>query len=384
VAEWLLLTRDPAGELTGVAPVVDLSAVTRHFGIGAGTATVPYTDDLYGRLVEGATVEARRGELTISAGPLVEITESWAEDRLKVSWLGDEVVLKDRLVIPDPTRAADAQTTQSHWTRTGTASTVMLALIAEQAGPTAHASYRVPGLTVAPDPVAGGTVTAKIRYGDPDLLTELRTLSIASGADIGVRVTRTDTGLQASVVPSRDVADTVRFSTDLRNLAAYTFTRKAPTVTAAIAGGQGDLTARAQRVAFSADPITTAWGRTIWTYVDQTDADTTAELDQSATEAVAEGAATVALTCTLRDTGAVAFGRDWNLGDKVTVYVGRPGQPKAEVVDVVREIAFTYGRSGESITPAIGTPDATALPSRVTQQTLNKIAARLAGLERRT
>jgi hypothetical protein len=384
MADWLLLTRGPDGALTGATPIREISGVIRHFGVGAGVATVTYTDDLYRRLVEGASVEVRRNGHRLDTGPLVEITEAWPDGTIKVAFVGDEVVLSDRLVLPDPTRAGDAQTTASHWTRTGVASTVMLALIAEQAGPAAHPSWRVDGLHTAPDPAAGATVTANIRYGDPDLLTELRTLSLASGADLGIRVDRTDTGLQAAVVPSRDVAATIRFSADLRNLASYEFTRTAPTVTDAIVAGQGELTARTQRVVSSTDPITLGWSRRIWDYVDQRDTDAATELDQSGTETLAEGAATVALTCTLRDTEAVAFGRDWQLGDRVTVYVGHPGGPKAEVVDVVREVAYSYGPRGEAITPAIGTTDATALPSRVTQQTLNRIKARVAGLERRT
>jgi hypothetical protein len=367
--EWLLSTRGADGRLTGNLPVKSLSAVTRHLGVGAGTATVPYSRSAYERLTEGAGVRLLRNGVEVMTGFLTSIEEAWPADTIKVAWVSEQVLLSDHLVIPDP--AVGITQTIPNWVRSGVASTVMTAMLAEQMGSTANALWRVPGLTVGPDPVVGATVSVSIRYGSPDLLAELVSISANSGADLGVRL---GADLVAQVVAPVESAGKARFSADLGNLMSYSFTRTAPKVTGVISHGTSTA------AAISSDPITTAWGRRIWTFKQASGDDLTPA--QVAAAELPDGAAQVALTCTLRDTPRLRFGVDWGLGHRVTVYVGRPGEPKTEVVDVVREVAFEYGTGGEKITPAIGSAGASALPTLPSRQTLNKIRARLAGMER--
>lgn len=413
MAEWLLSSRSADGRLSGNLPIKTLSAVVRHIGVGTGVATVPWSAATYGQLIEGAGVVVRRNGRVVCSGFLAEIEESWPEDTIKLSWVSEQVLLQDRLVIPDPTQTADWATNpldpefpwgtgrDTHWVYTGLHSTVMTRLIEQQVGPSAYSAWQVPGLSVGPDPLLGGApYTAQIRYGSPNLLAELQTISAASYGDLGVRVDPVDGGYLAQVVGPVDSQGTARFSADLRNLTSYSFTRKAPTATSVIVTGKpledpDNMTLTEEQaeafrlantpavVSTSTDPITLAWGRTSWTYKDQSSISDPALLAQAGQDVLANEAATVSLTCTLADTERLKFGEHWDLGHRVTVDVGRPGEPKKTVSDVVREVAFEKSKGGEKITPAIGSPDATALPSLPSRQALNNIKARLAGLERK-
>jgi hypothetical protein len=91
----------------------------------------------------------------------------------------------------------------------------------------------------------------------------------------------------------------------------------------------------------------------------------------------------VSLSVTLLDSDAARYGKDWQLGDKVSVFVRLPGQdgPVATVTDVVREIAITVDDKGvESIRPAIGTYDAKATIPTPAQKAFVAVRDSLAGL----
>lgn len=379
-AVWLLLTRDATGKRTGALPVTKASGVLRWLGVSSGVVEVAYSADAYTRLVEGTGLELLRNGARLASGWLTDVTDTYPGG-LKASFVGEQQVLADAVVAPNPAAAGTAQTATGQWSRTGVASTVMAALLAEQLGPTAHTDWRVPGLTVAADPHVGGTVTAAIRYGNPNLLAELTTLGVNSGVDLGVSVDPDGAGgLTATVRAPVDVSATARFSVALGNLLAYDYVRTAPTVTRVLVE---NTTAGTRATAAATDPLTTAWKRAAWTYKQAATGDNAKALPAQAADELVTGQARESLTCKLRDSPALAFGRGWSLGSRVTVAVGRPGEPTVDVVDVVREVAYEFGRAGELITPAIGSTAATALPTLPSRQALARIAGRLAALERR-
>jgi len=89
----------------------------------------------------------------------------------------------------------------------------------------------------------------------------------------------------------------------------------------------------------------------------------------------------VSLAVTLLDSDSATYRRDWDLGDKVTVYVGQSGQSKVPVTDLVREIAIDVDENGrERIRPAIGSFDAKAVIPTPTQQKLADVGTALASL----
>jgi hypothetical protein len=103
-------------------------------------------------LQPGYGIAVYRTGRQVFSGPVSSRTLTWDPESgaatIRVEAVGDEVVLADRLAMPDPLRAADDQTVNDYWTYTGVASTAMRQLISDQAGATCAASRQVSGLTL--------------------------------------------------------------------------------------------------------------------------------------------------------------------------------------------------------------------------------------------
>jgi hypothetical protein len=383
---WQGFTRDAGYRLSGGLPIVSTSGVLRHLGVDACELTTRYSPSVYGRLAPGCgavlTRDGRQefGGMVGSSRRIGWDARSGAAT-ITVQLLGDDQHLADRLVYPTPGAAPSAQTAD-YWTHTGPASSAMRRLIREQAGSGAQASRRVPTLHMGDDPLVGVDRLWSAQWSN--LLETLTAWGVLSGADLGVRVLTTGDGLRADVYAPRDLSAAVRFSASLTNLTGWEYEQVPPSVTYAIAAGQGNLRNRARRVAQSVSAADLAWGRRIEQFIDQRDEADTTKLQQSAVDALAEGIGTVALSTTAADTPTSSYGVHWGLGDRVTVHVGLPGGPTAAtVVDLVREVAFQVDSRGrETITPAIGTSDAKAVRPGPTQRTLARVAAGLARLTR--
>ena len=390
---WELFSRGRgrAYDLTGGLPLSSFKGMLRHLGVDAGVVETPYTPEAFARTDKGCGVVVHRDGLQVFSGLIAsERSMGWDSERgkatIKVQVLGDNAHLARRIVYPDPARSGAAQSTLAYWTKSGAAtSTAMLALISDQLGPAARSERRVPGIYLAEDPGVGPARSWKFRFDN--VLEALTKMSIASKANLGVRITTTPDGLRAAVYAPRNKADTIKFSADLSNLHGFDYRQTAPEATYALAGGKGDLTARLLAEYTSAVGDDLAWGLRSEVFVDRTNEDDPAELAQAAADTVTEGAGQTSLTCTLTDSQAARYGLDWgpDPGDLVTVYVGLPGQTKvATVADVVREIALQVNNAGvETIRPAIGTDAATSKAPGLSAKRLAAVARRLATLETR-
>jgi hypothetical protein len=363
---WQAFSRDAGYQLSGGLPILSAKGVRRHVGVDTCELVTPYSPDAYGRMAPACGVVVERDGVQQFSGMVGSSRKiGWDADSgdatITVQLLGDDQHLADRLVWPSPTSPATGQV-DNYWTYTGPASSAMWRLINEQAGPAAQASRRVPTLVMGPDPVLGVS-----RLWAEQFATVLDTLDSwgrVSGADLGVRVVTTGDGLRADLYAPRDLTAGVRFSASLSNLTGWEYEQTPPTVTFAIAAGQGDLAGRTRRSRQSINAADLAWGRRIEQYVDQRDEADPTKLQTSADDTIAQGIGTTALSTTAADTPAATYGTDWDLGDRVTVYVGLPQSTTASTVaDVVREVGFEVDSTGaEKIVPAVGSPDAVAVP----------------------
>jgi hypothetical protein len=383
---WQAFSRDPGYQLSGGLPIRQVRGVARHLGVDGVELVTPYTPERYGLLAPGCGVVVQRDGLQQVAGMVggsrrIGWDAAAGDATIVVQCLGDDQHLADRLVYPSPLADATAQSA-NYWTHTGRASTAMWELIRQQAGPGAAAARRVPTLVMGDDPVAGTSRLWSEQWAP--VLSTLTEWGVLSGADLGVRIATTSSGLRADVYAPRDVSEGVRFSASLTNLVGWDYEQQPPTVTYAITAGQGDLAARVRRVAQSVNAADLAWGRRIERYIDQRDEADAGKLQQAAVDEIAQGIGTVSLAIDARDTATARYGVDWGLGDRVTVHVGMPGGPTAAtVVDLIREVAFEVdSRSREKITPAVGTSDAKAIRPGPTQQALAHIAYDLGRLSR--
>lgn len=393
IHRWAAWTRDDDYAPSKSLLIDTANVLRKHVGVDTAVVTTPYDPETWDACAPSTGVLVYRDGLEEFSGPIVTRQVNWDAETdprplITLECQGDGLHLADRPVFPDRSRAADDQTVNDYWTFTGVASTAMWQLISDQAGPTCRADRQVSGLVMGADPGVGISRTWQQLFtgaGPNGVMDALAVISAASGEDLGVRVTSSAGQLLVDVVQPRDQTDAAKFSADMRNLVGFFYRETAPTVTHALSAGAGTLHARLRKLVVTTSALALSWGRQIWSYVDRSDTSDTTELTQAAQDAIDQGPPTVSLTCTLADTQAAAYRKDYDLGDKVTVYVGLPGQrAAAAVVDVIRQISLSLDNTGkEVIRPAIGSYDAKAIRPTPTQQHLAAVAARVSGINSR-
>jgi hypothetical protein len=229
------------------------------------------------------------------------------------------------------------------------------------AGPLAVPNRQVPGLTVPTPAAFGGTVTTSARYqGLLDFL-----VPIATAARIGLRV--------------RDLAFEVYqpsggavFSVELGTLATWSSVAEAPDATYIYVAGQGDGTARLIRE--YSDPAGLADWRRIESFQDRRDTASTAEMDQTGAETLAQAAKPIGVEMEALDTASQMFLRDWNVGDQATARIG-----DATITDIIVEATLTLAPNA----PLLVAPTLGAAALNLTEwRTLSAHARRLRQLER--
>lgn len=366
-----------APDLTMLGQVSDwlrLEAVTAFNGVGTWTVSFG-ADSRVGALLEpgGGLVIRRNGDYLIG-GPFRTLSKERSRDNpdgaLTIAGVSYDKVL-DRLAFPNPAATVDTQDGQAYHTVTGAAETVIRTYVNANAGPGALLDRRVPGLTLAADQARGTEVTGN---ADFDVLIELISkLALTDG--LGWRVVPVGAGLQFQVYQPADLSGVVRFSWPLGNLTSYRWEQNAPQATREIVAGQGMGVWRLFRqtvdTAAEAD-----WVYPVEHFIDRRDTNDDDLLSQAGTEALAQDAGGFTVSFQTIDTHGVQYGRDWNLGDKITVIVDG-----VEVSDVVREVTFTADAAGETVAPVIGPPGATMAPA--VQVALRKIISAIQTQQRR-
>lgn len=306
---------------------------------------------------DGAGLFVEQDGARLIAGPVRNIDRVFdgSGDRLRVSGVSDCVLLQRRLAFPDPDGDFSLQEFD---VRTGVASTVMREFVDVNAGLSAQADRRV--LTLAADPVAGSVVTGRARF---DLLNDLLRQLALAGGDLTFRVFDDgENALVFEVAERRDLSDTVVFSPELGNVARFEFRVGVPSATRVVVGGAGEGTARDFLVA---DEGVERFG-VIEQFVDARQASASDELAQATVEALADAGQPAQLLLEPLDTEAVRFGRDYRVGDVVTVEVD--GVP---VVDAIRQVRVTYDASGVTVAPSVsaaGEPESLRLLEQLREQ----------------
>lgn len=285
----------------------------------------------------------------------------------------DNQLLYNRLGFPDPSKTVANQYSASDSRATnGASSFVLWWEIEHSMGASALADRRVAGLNTGTAPSFGDPLNDNLRF---DVLGT-KAEDWTNNKNIGYRfVWNADTkAIDLDIYQPADKSKEVRFSPDLGNLREYTWTLSAPKATRAIVACQGEGSGRYiyQKIDTTAEA---EWGIQAETFVDRRDLpivtdpatgqpakatlDVTDEEFNSAKLAV-EDAATAALQEGERngnfqiypiDTEQVKFGRDYFVGDKVTVAVDG-----TEYSDIVREVSINVDDGGNTweVTPTIG------------------------------
>lgn len=280
-----------------------------------------------------------------------------------------------RLAFPDPARPVDEQYRAPLASRMLTASGSTGGLIYSELntslGPAALPDRRIAGLNLAPVAV-GLPLADAVRW---DVIGG-KFEEWFKSRGVGYRfIYNADTQVvDLEIFKPRDLSKQVRFSTDVGNLREYIWTLNAPKVTRVIVGCAGEGLERYyfQKVDAAAEA---EWGRSVEAFVDRrdiqlkvdrstglpvksdlsmTNADFEAAksaVEEAATAALAEGVGSGNFQIYPLDTPTCLFGRDYFVGDIVTVAVDG-----TEYSDVVREVSISVDDGGKAtdVNPKIG------------------------------
>jgi hypothetical protein len=344
---------------------------------------------------------------TILSGMVTNRKRKWEVlgDVTTVSGVDDTVWLARRLAYPVP--SGPPYTTAEHDVRTDKAETVMRQYVDYNAGPNARSERRVPRLTLAVDQGRGKTVTGRARF---DVLIDLLSSLALAGGDLGFRIVQVGQNLEFQVYQPTDKTKTAIFSPLLGNLREFEYSSDDAEANYVIVGGQGEGTARTFVERGDSTSIT-KYGR-IESFLDRRDTTDDTELNQAIDEELAQKAEKMSLSISPIDTEQLKFGREYGLGDKVSVVITHPNeiiemeevyyflnffqvgpfynerlkkiQEKIDVIqDVVREVKISITPEGETIQPSVGTPESLSSSILGIFDTVKKLKRRISNLERR-
>lgn len=310
--------------------------------------------------------------LTVFSGSIrgFERRRDARNNTLTLTGADDTARLGFRLALP--VASGPPYTAQATDTRTGPAETVLKGFVNDNAGPNAPAARRLTGLTIAPDTALGASVTRSARF---DNLVQLLIDTALQGGGLGFRVAQVDTSLQFQVYQPVDRTQSAIFSFGRGNLRDYDYLSASPDANYVIVGGAGEGTARTFVEGGDSASIV-FYGERIEDFVDERSVSGTTELAQRRDKELAEKASKTSLKVTPIDTAGLAFGRDYFLGDQVTVEV-----EGVTIRDIVREVRLQLQPDGETVGATVGTPAHLSLVALF--GTLRTLRNRVGKLERR-
>lgn len=352
---------------------------------GSGSFDVPARPDVMAQLQPGNRLVVIRDGTVWMAGPLEipadfswSVTEQPGWGKVTVSFSDDLALVAGYITWPTPASAWTAQLANTYRQITSTnAETIIRSIVNENCGPAARTERRIPNFALDSVAGAGTSTTVKTRF-EP-LLDVCRRVAVAGGA-IGFRCRQTSTQIVFGCYAPADRTAVARFSIGIGNLRSVQAKQSAPTVTHALIAGTEPASGTSGRTYVQAADAAAAatWWR-VEKYVDgSADTDTNGELTQAGTEEIAAGAAPVELATVTVDTPDLKAGRDFDLGDRVTVALPYG----VEVVDLVRSIHLQATPStGEYVTTLVGSPESTTDPATV--KALRTLGRRLGRLETR-
>lgn len=355
-----------SGEVTDLTR---LELVGRHNDVGTWVLELDRRSDAAELMLAAQGLVITRNGATLMSGPRIhrQVTSEGGKTRLLLAGVDDTVWLRRRLALPVP--GGPPYTAQAYDVRRGDAETVLRAYVDANLGPGAIAARRLAGLTLPASQGRGAQVVAQARF--QTLLEVAQAIGLAGG--VGFRLVQVGLDLQLEVYEPADRTRDAQFSTGLGNLAGFDYSETDPEATYAYVGGQGEGEAR---TIVEGGAVGAPYRAEV--FKDQRDTDDMDALVQSRDEALTEGAGTTALKLSPIDTDSVAYGREYRLGDRVTVLVDG-----VQLQDVVREVTLTYDSDGEKLAPVVGTPGARDPEVPRLFEQMHRQALRLSRLERR-
>jgi hypothetical protein len=292
-----------------------------------------------------------------------------------ITGASDDIILGERLAYPTPSTADVTAQTDSHDVRSGAAETVIKAYVSANIGPTAPAARKITGLTIQTDSALGETVSANARFQT----LQQTAYGLAQTGGVGYAIEQLGTGLEFQVYVPTDKTATIRMDMDNNKLSRANYAYSSAKLTRAIIGGSGEAEAREflEVTTTASEAAETEWARRIEVFSDSRNSENTGQLTQSGEELlVDDGKTIVQMSVTPSDDFSMRFGRDWYLGDKVTVVIN-----DLEASAVVTEVGISISADGVRLGATVGTPVGIEYEARVLAKT-QQLDQRISNLER--
>ncbi|MEV4335770.1 siphovirus ReqiPepy6 Gp37-like family protein [Streptomyces sp. NPDC049590] len=367
-------------------PLTDWSSldVTQVFNEpGSGSVDLVAHAEVMAQLQPGNRMLVIRDGAVWMSGPMeVPQDYSWGiagdgeppPGKVTVNFADDLAVVAGYLTWPAPGSAWSAQPNGSRKITNANAEAAIRQLVDENCGPGARPDRRIPHFALGPVAGVGTTVSVDTRL---ERLLDVCRRVATDGGGLGIRARQVGSQILFEVYQPVDRTSTARFSAGLGNLRSFTFKRSAPTVTHALVSGSEQAFPRPY-VEVADTTAASSWWRVEQLVDSSADSNDGGQLTQEGRQALAEGAAPVELSTVTVDTEDLRAGRDFGLGDKVTVAL----PTGLEVRDLVRSIRLQASpESGEQVTSLIGSPDATTDPQMV--RIVRELSRRLGRIEAR-
>jgi hypothetical protein len=326
------------------------------FVFGGKCETPAYIDS-----IPGSTGTAAGGSLS---GPFINLSGA---DYLSI--------IANRIVYPDPTTAWSGQLQNSAYAMINIKlESAIKNLVSVNLGPQAISGRKNTMLAIANDSARGLAVNYIAKFGsgvDLNLLDVIRLLIAQNynpavpSTNMGISIRRRGTGLLFDVYIPRDLSNSAWFSEDTGNLTSITFSLTDPTTTHALVRGATVFTP-------AVAPGATQWNM-VEQFIDNSGETDTRNLTAAANDALISGGRGPSLSTTVTDTPFLVFGKDYNLGDIVTVQI-RNGDVYTDIVSGVTLTADASQSPVINVVPTIGNAgDAQATDNRVVMQLINRI-----------
>lgn len=365
------------------ADLVGWKSVLRFNNVGTWEIVLP-GDHTLGKALStpgAGIIVTHRDSGVILSGPTTaveKVTETANPvGAVKISGVDDSAILAERLAYPTPSTDDVTAQTQAHDIEDNVpSSTAMFGFVRRNLiTGVAPAVRAVPHLALGTDLALGSTIRKSARF---DILGELLSeIAIVDG--LGFDIKQQDDALVFNVFEPVDRSQEIRMDVENNTLASTSFGYGLPGLTKAIVAGQGDLTERTfvQVETVEADQAEDVWNRRIERFIDQRNTNDLTELTQAGLEALAESGSTLTSIDVIPSSDlTMAYGVDWNLGDRVTVVVG-----EEEISATVTQVAISVEGDGMRVGATVGQPNGVDYDSQLARQQTTTVK-RVNALER--
>jgi hypothetical protein len=375
----------------GPVQFANVTAQLYYNAVGSWSVLVPYTDALWNIMMSGDFIVNVNWRGLFTFGGKCEqpgyvdsipgavgggAASSYAGPFITLAGADYLALIANRICYPSPGAAWVAQTSGASDPVSATPlETAIKHYVNNNIGPAAISTRRHTLLDIAPSIGRGASTSYTVKFGtgvDLNLLDVIRALisQAGSGSAMGVQITRNPSAhrLLFDVYIPRNLTGKAWFSEQLGNLTSIQFSLIDPTVTDALVQGSG--TTFIQKTATA----TTQWNKAEQ-FTDSSSETDLNNLNTTAQQALLSGAVGPTMSVTATDIPFLTFGRDYGLGDIVSVEV-RPGSVYSDVVTGVTLTADPSASPEISVVPTVGNnANATATDQSITGQLTARIRA---------